>query len=641
MNILTRETQQKLSSAQSVPTPDSIVKELIEYQIINNRNSLDANSTSITVTIKNAGLDGITISDNGTGIDDLDLVCMRYTTSKITNFDDISTTSCYGFRGEALNSICSIAGGLIIATKKEGDPLGTICEYDVNGNLKSKSVKSMKNGTVIEIKQLFSHLPVRRQVFSKKTAEICRKIKEIVLSYSIINYAVRLSLKVGSDAAFVKTPSTSISESIASIFGNGTFKKLQLVQVEKLQYQIDCYIAKHDYKSDQSLWKSSNTLPKFYINQRPAHIDKFLSKFINECRAVMHPDTNHFPLIVVAITLPPEDVDVNVEPDKSRVIFSNAELVKELLDQILTKAYPSNESSMLLDNDVTIVNNDIGTVQSLNIQNIELTNNISLESEKENVKGKNVNGNSTLKTPNKHFNLADQLLEMISDSNARSPSSTSQKSMAVPDFHKLDSTIEVDLDDWSRGKANSVKIRGQGMEKLENNVKINQANTEYVQTHIPINPFQSKFNKNIERNRPADCDIVKQVIRPTHSKQQSVRYEHTVPSQQLEKSQPKIDDIFKKKCKNFYTTLRSIMQDSTEKVDPYNPQSHSETYSRTVGRVDFRGKHALKVLLMDDQLYLVDLQRVVESYTCSDDAILENLTETETCPHGKPLMMKI
>ncbi|KAJ3274797.1 ATP-binding mismatch repair protein [Terramyces sp. JEL0728] len=627
MNFLAKETQQRLSSAQTVPTPESIVKELIE-------NSLDANATSISIALKSGGLDGITITDNGTGINDLDMVCLRYTTTKITIFDDISTAGSYGFRGEALNS------GLIISTKREEDALGTACEYDMDGNAISKSVKSMNSGTV----------------FAKKTAEISRKIKELVLSYSLINFNVRFSLKVGNEAAFVKTPSTTFAQSICSIFGSGVFKKLQQVSVGKDSYSVECFIAQAAFsnpainlESDSALWKSSSTLPKIFINQKPAFIDKFLGKFISECRAAMHPETSHYPLLVLAFSLPADEIDVNLEPDKSKIVFSNAELVRELLGQVIVKAFPKDHTAV--HDEPTMLH--LSDTDTLDFQKTDSLLN-KTKSVSPITRNSDICKNNTPKysEPDIRNGLGDspngKSFSMISQSDnqvKRPTSAATETSGAVPDFQKIDTSVEVDIDNWSRGQASAVKFNGKPMQLFETPVIINQQEIGLKeQPRISVNPFQSKFNKNIERNRPAE-PFMKKSAPPVEARTPKINRErfgdHSVPSQALDKSQPKIVDMFKRKSHEYFSTYRNLVNDHPLNVDPHNLLNRNDNFGKLIGNVDFKGKNTLKSVVIDNEVYLVNMQRVAEKYTGSTDDIIEGLTTTETCPHGKSLLMKI
>lgn len=130
----------RLTSGQVVTDLQTCVKEIVE-------NSLDAGATSIEVRFKNYGLASIEIIDNGSGIApaDYDSVALKHYTSKLASFDDIATVRTFGFRGEALSSLCALCESVTVVTATESEaPMGTILEFDVRGRVKSRSGKAAR-----------------------------------------------------------------------------------------------------------------------------------------------------------------------------------------------------------------------------------------------------------------------------------------------------------------------------------------------------------------------------------------------------------------------------------------------------------------------------------------------------------------
>ncbi|KAJ3312776.1 hypothetical protein HDV04_002741 [Boothiomyces sp. JEL0838] len=291
-----------------------------------------------------------------------------------------------------------------------------------------------------------------------------------------------------------------------------------------------------------------------------------------------------------------------------------------------------------MENDTTIINDPDQDITSL--KNFELRRELLSDSEKENEPVECIQKNNCKKPK------LDQLQDLPSQSDTRSQSGVTEISNTVPDYQRIESAMEVDVIDWSRGKANGVNLIGHLLDNLENPVKMHRDTSpkKLVQSRIPENPFQSKFNKNIERNRPNDNIVLKKLVQPNTrvTKNRQERHEYSVPSQFEDRSQPKINEIFKRKTTDFYSSYRSIKRNHPQKIDPYNSQQISnETYGKLIGTVEFGGKEQLSVLSINRELYLVNMERVKESFNSTEPSILENLNTNDTCPHGKQLMIKL
>lgn len=153
---------ERLCSGQVITCLSDAVKELLD-------NSLDAGATVVEIRLKDTGLTSIEVIDNGTGIAEADFeeLCLKYTTSKISSFEDLKTVRSFGFRGEALSSICSL-GSLRIVTKRAEDEVGHILEYDEHGKITKKMVSPRTKGTTVIVTNLFQSLPVRRKYLEKQ-----------------------------------------------------------------------------------------------------------------------------------------------------------------------------------------------------------------------------------------------------------------------------------------------------------------------------------------------------------------------------------------------------------------------------------------------------------------------------------------
>jgi DNA mismatch repair protein MLH1 len=191
----------RIAAGEIIQRPFNALKELIE-------NSLDAGSTLINIQIKEGGLKLIHITDNGCGIDkdDLAIVCERFTTSKLKEFDDLKSINTFGFRGEALASISHVSR-LSIVTKTAKAPCAYKAAYS-DGKLVGDGIKptaAASRGTQIIVEDLFYNSSIRRNAM-RSGAEEFAKIYEVVSRYAIHNYHAGFFLKrSGESSSDLKT----------------------------------------------------------------------------------------------------------------------------------------------------------------------------------------------------------------------------------------------------------------------------------------------------------------------------------------------------------------------------------------------------------------------------------------------------
>lgn len=179
----------QITSGQVVIDLASGVKELVE-------NSVDANATSIEIKFKNYGLDSIEVIDNGDGIhkDDFKGIGRKHHTSKLQTFENLTMVTTFGFRGEALASLCALANVQVVTCTQADAPLATKLELDINGEIKSQVVSSGKKGTAITVSELFHSLPVRRKDLQKNIKREFVKATALLQAYAVICLGVRITV---------------------------------------------------------------------------------------------------------------------------------------------------------------------------------------------------------------------------------------------------------------------------------------------------------------------------------------------------------------------------------------------------------------------------------------------------------------
>ena len=216
---LQSQTVHQIQSGQVIVDLCSVVKELIE-------NSLDAAATSIEVRFKNNGLDSIEVQDNGSGIssENYETVALKHYTSKLRTYDDLSSLQTFGFRGEALSSLCALSKFHIVSARANDAPKGTRLDFDTSGMLKATQVTSSRKGTTVAVEDLFGNLPVRRRELEKNIKREYGKVLVILQAYACISTQAGISVSnvttKGKKAVVFATKSNHTSrQNIANVFG--------------------------------------------------------------------------------------------------------------------------------------------------------------------------------------------------------------------------------------------------------------------------------------------------------------------------------------------------------------------------------------------------------------------------------------
>ncbi|KAJ1534924.1 DNA mismatch repair protein [Nowakowskiella sp. JEL0078] len=287
----------RIAAGEIIQRPSSALKELIE-------NSLDAGSSSITVTVKDGGLKLLQIHDNGSGIrkDDLAIVCERFTTSKLVKFDDLKSIKTFGFRGEALASITHVAH-LTITTKTNDSLCAWKASYSDGkltpprpGSTAEPRACAGNNGTQITVEDLFYNVPIRRKAL-KSASEEYGKILDVITKYAVHNSSS------GSTATDLHTPSgSSIIDNIRTLYGVTLAK--ELIEFESESDHLN-------FKALDRLVDCAN-LKKGIENAYAAYLPKGTHSFV-----------------YLNLQLKPENMDVNVHPTKKEVNFLDQEKIIE------------------------------------------------------------------------------------------------------------------------------------------------------------------------------------------------------------------------------------------------------------------------------------------------------------------------
>ncbi|XP_037379592.1 PMS1 protein homolog 1 [Talpa occidentalis] len=353
MKQLPAATVRLLSSSQIITSVVSVVKELIE-------NSLDAGATSIEVKLENYGFDKIEVRDNGKGIKAIDapVMAVKYYTSKINSHEDLQNLTTYGFRGEALGSICCVAE-VFITTRTAADNFSTQYALDGSGHIISQKPSHLSQGTTVTALRLFKNLPVRKQFYStaKKCKDELKKVQDLLISYGILKPDLRIMFVHNKAVIWQKSKVSDHKMALMSVLGTAVMGNMESFQyhAEESQIYLSGFLPKYD--ADHSFTSLSTPEKSFiFINSRPVH-QKDILKLIRHHYNLkcLKESTRLYPIFFLKINVPTADVDVNLTPDKSQVLLQNKESVLIALENLMTTCYGSQPGTNSNENNKTDV----------------------------------------------------------------------------------------------------------------------------------------------------------------------------------------------------------------------------------------------------------------------------------------------
>jgi len=311
----------KIAAGEVVERPVSVVKELLE-------NAIDANSTRIRIDIEKGGAQLIRLSDNGIGMhrENALLSLERHATSKIFSDSDIFAIKTLGFRGEALPSIAAISK-MVMVTRPSDCEIGTEIQVE-GGKVIQVSDAGAPSGTYISVKDLFFNTPARKKYMKSNRTEIAH-----IIDY-LSNVAVgfpSVHFKLFHNSKSIKNwPGTkNISDRIADVMGDDLYKKLYPIKYDNEYVSIEGYVA-----SPEISRKSTSHV--LFVNGRVV-TDRFIQHAILEgYRGKLL--KGHYPVAVLYLTVPFEDVDVNVHPAKLTVRFVHQGGIHQAIVQAIQKS---------------------------------------------------------------------------------------------------------------------------------------------------------------------------------------------------------------------------------------------------------------------------------------------------------------
>jgi len=322
IKVLAPEVVSKIAAGEVVERPASVVKELIE-------NSLDAGATQITVEAQGGGVELIKVSDNGTGIpaSELELAFHRYATSKIGNLDDLEKISSLGFRGEALPSIAAVAE-VEISTQTSSEPLGSYMHLR-NGEVIRKESRARPQGTTVTVRRLFRYFPARLKFLKSSNTENSH-IANLVSQYALAFPEVKFSLVLDKRHSLHTTGNGDLREVVSKIYGSELAQKMLKAE------QNDGLVKVSGLISPPSLARSNRNYLSFFVNRRWEH-SPLLSRATEEAYRGLLMDGQH-PIAVINVSLPAQELDVNIHPAKAQIKFCHEQTVFSSVQKAIEEA---------------------------------------------------------------------------------------------------------------------------------------------------------------------------------------------------------------------------------------------------------------------------------------------------------------
>ncbi|KAL5116164.1 ATP-binding mismatch repair protein [Pleosporales sp. CAS-2024a] len=345
----------QIQSGQVIVDLQSVCKELVE-------NSIDAGATSVEIRFKNNGLDAIEVQDNGTGIspDDYETIALKHYTSKLSSYDDLSSLQTFGFRGEALSSLCALSNFHIITARPADGSKGTKLEFEQSGKLKATSIVAAKQGTTVSVEKLFYNLPVRRKELEKNIKREYNKVLQLLNAYACISVGVKFTVsnlmpKGKKTLAFSTNSNATTRDNISNVYGAKTITALIPLDLE---FEMDasnrpgatqnarnwstqddpgsCTVKLVGHISRPVVGEGRQTPDRqmFFVNSRPCNLPQ-VAKAMNEVYKSYN--VTQSPFIFADIQLDTNAYDVNVSPDKRTIMLHDqTALLERLKDALLT-----------------------------------------------------------------------------------------------------------------------------------------------------------------------------------------------------------------------------------------------------------------------------------------------------------------
>jgi DNA mismatch repair protein MutL len=312
----------KIAAGEVVERPASVVKELVE-------NALDAGSTQVTVDLRDAGRALIRVVDDGVGMssEEVDLALLRHATSKLETDADLEAITTLGFRGEALPAICAVTRFSVLSCPRGADT-GTLVRGE-GGAVKEKLLVPASTGTTVEALDLFFNTPARLKFLKSAPSEVAAALR-LLEATALAHLPVHFRVTHNGRSVLGAPRARSLRDRIGALWGYERAERLLEVGRSDGAVTVSGLIA------PPQLARGNRDEIVLIVNGRPVRDPQLGQALIEAYRPLLARD--QFPVAVLHLALPPQEMDVNVHPTKAWVRFRAPRQVQEIVHRAVHDA---------------------------------------------------------------------------------------------------------------------------------------------------------------------------------------------------------------------------------------------------------------------------------------------------------------
>ena len=321
INVLDKDTINKIAAGEVIEGPAAVVKELVE-------NAIDADANSVTVEIKDGGTSLIRVTDNGKGIgsDDIKTAFLPHATSKIKTADDLTLVSSLGFRGEALASIAAVSEVEVLT--KTADEISGI-RYVINGGKEEANEPiGTPEGATFVVRNIFYNTPARKK-FLKTPATEGRYVGEVMEHMAVSHPEIAFKFILNGQVKLQTMGNGSLKDVLFYIYGKETTANIIPVNNPDADGELVNGLSVRGYIGKPSLTRGNKEYENYFINGRFIK-NKVITRAIEDAYKSFLMQ-HRFPFTCLLISVDNSLVDVNVHPAKLEVRFSDTESIYRLI----------------------------------------------------------------------------------------------------------------------------------------------------------------------------------------------------------------------------------------------------------------------------------------------------------------------